>query len=422
MKSPNCIRKVLASGLFAATVGAAAIQPATADALDPPAGMTVERIVLFFRHGVRAPISGEAAVAADMKATWPTWPVAPEILTTHGRDAVRLLGGYDRALFAKQHLLPATGCPPAQDVYVWTNVVQRTIATGQAWTDGLAPGCALAVQHLSEDQNDPIFDSPTTDVPFDAKAAIASITAYTGGLDRLVQSHRAAILALEEILGCKADAQVAYCHLHNTPSTLTATPDGRGLRLTGPIDKASGTAQVFLLQYAEGFPLAEVGWGRATSERIAEIGQLHAMLFDVFDRSPYMARRTAHVMGPRIVALLEGRLGGRVSVLVGHDNNIAALTSLLNAAVTVEGYAPNDPPPGGALGFELLRERSSGEAYVRLFYQAQTPDQIRNLTPLTADHPPRLQILKPACAEGANGLCRLDALKAILTFQPNGRK
>jgi 4-phytase/acid phosphatase len=46
--------------------------------------------------------------------------------------------------------------------------------------------------------------------------------------------------------------------------------------------------------------------------------------------------------------------------------------------------------------FELRQVRSTGEYIVRVYYTAQTFDQLRNLTPLTAAAPPAtMQLLIP---------------------------
>ncbi|WP_447410573.1 hypothetical protein, partial [Clostridium perfringens] len=65
------------------------------------------------------------------------------------------------------------------------------------------------------------------------------------------------------------------------------------MALTGPIRRYSGTAQVLLLEYLEGLPMAQVGWGRATPAALKRLAVLHAALFDVYARPPYMAARVA---------------------------------------------------------------------------------------------------------------------------------
>ncbi len=376
--------------------------------LDPPRGMTVERVVMLFRHGVRAPIDGEASLDADRP--WPQWSTQPERLTPHDHAAMRRLGRFDRALFVREGLLDPQHCPMAQDLSIWTNIAERTIESGQGLAEGLAPDCAISVGHNPLDQSDPLFD-PTASAPFDAATALASIQADTGGVDHLVATHRADFKVLAAILGCPKRA--AACAICGQPSSLSPSADGRGLSLDGPIRPAAGTAQVLLLEYAEGLRLDRVGWGRATPARIAQIARLHALQLEIFYRAPYMARRWAWAMGPKIAGLLDDP-NQKIALLVGHDDNVVALTRVLGVHIRLPGYGADDPPPGSALGFEVLRDQASGRRFVRLFYQSQSLQQLRRLTPLGVARPPLVVTLHPKCAGGPEGLCPLSTVQSML--------
>jgi 4-phytase/acid phosphatase len=77
-------------------------------------------------------------------------------------------------------------------------------------------------------------------------------------------------------------------------------------------------------------------------------------------------------------------------------------------------YPADDPPPGGALGFELLKD-GRGRQFVRAFYQAQTMDQLRNLTPLTLKAPPaRVYLPIPGCTRQARELCAEAKFRSIV--------
>jgi 4-phytase/acid phosphatase len=165
------------------TVSLAALTALIA-ALPTTAAPKVERVVMIMRHGVRAPITGEVPADTRARGVWPTWPVAPEVLTLHGADMIRQVARYDR------RWLTSTGCPPAGSVRIWTNTAERTIATGRAWADGLAPGCALPVGHLDADRVDPLFEPlRARATAFDARQAVAAINRHTGGVDALTARH-----------------------------------------------------------------------------------------------------------------------------------------------------------------------------------------------------------------------------------------
>ena len=97
--------------------------------------------------------------------------------------------------------------------------------------------------------------------------------------------------------------------------------------------------------------------------------------------------------------MLEAMLHGpKLTVLVGHDTNIADLGGLLDLHWKVPSYPRDDPPPGGALGFEVLAD-ASGKQFVRAFYRSQTMDQVRELQPLSAANAPAYEYLPiPGCA------------------------
>lgn len=374
-----------------------------------PRALRLEKAVMIVRHGVRAPLDGEAPVRAATGETWPAWPVAQSRLTPHGAEGMRLLGTYFRAYYAQGGLLARTGCPAAGAIGIWTNVSARTIASGEALARGLAEGCALPAGHLPQGGIDPIFNPLEAGAsPFDGVEAVAAIDAHNGGIAALAAAHSREIAMLETVLGCRAGRTAADCRLIDTPARLAPSADGRGIDLKGPIIATSGTAQVLLLEYAEGLPMAQVGWGRADAATIERLGVLHTLLFEVHARPPYMAARQAAVLGRRMMASLERAGGPRLDMLVGHDSNVNGLAAVLDVHFKVDGYARDDAALGGALILERLRDRADGRHYVRVRYLAQTLDQLRALAPLTLDRPPASIVLRVAgCALPGADICRL---------------
>ncbi|MHA6719913.1 histidine-type phosphatase [Sphingomonas sp. RS6] len=396
---------------LAATAALAFTAPAWADsappAAPPPAPQQhIERIVLLMRHGVRTPLHGEVPAGTRTGAPWPRWQAKDEQITPHGAAALRALARADRRWFAREGLLPLQGCPAPASVRVWTNTSPRTIASGAAYAEGLAPGCALAVGHRDADEVDPLFEplnAPDND--FDARRAVESIERYTGGVDALAERHRSGLTLLEAVLGCTPPAP---CN-PDDPSALRAGADGRGIDLRGPIRTASGTAQVLMLEYLEGFAMPRVGWGRADARRLQQLGAVHGALFDVFSRPPYMAAFQAGPTAARIARDFSQSDAPVVDMLVGHDTNVAALAALLGVPVKAPGFAAGDPSPGGALAVALVR-RSDGSRAVRLWYRSQSAAAIRAASDQVVWTPLRLA----GCDEGAAHLCPLPRFLARL--------
>jgi 4-phytase/acid phosphatase len=60
----------------------------------------------------------------------------------------------------------------------------------------------------------------------------------------------------------------------------------------------------------------------------------------------------------------------------------------------------DDTPPGGALMFELWKDNVADKYSVRIFYIAQTLEQMREATPLTENNPPqRVPVFLPGCSK-----------------------
>jgi 4-phytase/acid phosphatase len=85
-----------------------------------------------------------------------------------------------------------------------------------------------------------------------------------------------------------------------------------------------------------------------------------------------------------------------VAVVISSDVYVTGLAGLLGAHWQLPGYQPDLCAPGGALVFELRQSKETGEYLVRVFYTAQSLDQLRNLTPLSLTAPPEtVQLLIP---------------------------
>ena len=404
--------------LTLALFGTAAAPAATRD--DAPAGLRVERVLLLMRHGVRPPTKDPAMPAGVAAQPWPAWPVAAGWLTPHGAAAVRLVAATDRTGFVAERLMPPTGCPQAGSVRLVADSDQRTIATAEAYRDALAPGCALAIEHRPEGERDPLFSPIAAEAPLDAVVARAAVlgAAGPGGLAAVDADARPLLARLDAIL-CAPAAE--RCGVAGQPTTLVFNDEGRP-KLTGALDRASTAAQILLLQYAEGKPRDDIGWGRAEASDITRLSRLHALEFALLARPLPLARRNMAGLAPLIRDALLAGSGPSVVLIAGHDTNLASLAGLLGVHWTVPGFAEDDPSPGGALVLERLVD-ARGRRFVRVSYRSQTLEQIRTLDPLEGRSGPVRQALRiGACGTGAGpALCPLARFAAALQVSQTPR-
>lgn len=390
------MRRWLALALLAAASPSPAAPPAPAAAR----GETVERVVLLMRHGVRPSTKFPATPAGTTAQAWPAWSTPAGDLTPHGAAAIGRLGAYDRALWVRQGLLPASGCAPAA-ISARASGASRAIRTGRAFLAALTPGCAVPLDHPASEDEDATFHPADAGLAIDGDTARAAALRHApaGGIAAEAVANADAFRVLEHVTGCcpgKACGRGASaCTAADRASHLVAVP-GDKPDLKGALSFASTAGQTILLQYLEGMPMAQVGWGRASAADIRTMLRFHPIKFRYETRPPYVAQRLAAPLARRIVDALAGR-SERITLLFGHDTNLAALGGFYDLHWTMADYPHDDIAPGGALGFELVRG-ADGARYVRAFSQAQTMAQVRALTPLTRGVAPhRAAVAIPGC-------------------------
>lgn len=388
---------------------------ASAQGLSGPAprGLTVERVVLLMRHGVRPPTKSPPMPAGTAAQDWPSWPTQPGWLTPHGGQAIERLGAWDGARLRRLGALPARGCPAAGTVKVVADSDQRTIATADNWLRGLAPACTIPNEHKPQDEPDPIFSAIETGLgSYDVAAANRQVEAAVGpgGMAALDRANAALLRRLDTIL-CGAHPR-GQCGVSAEPSGLVPATANRRPKLTGALDRASTAAQILLLEYADGRPLAEVGWGRATPADVAALAAFHALEFNILARPPAIAAANLAGITPIIREGLTGQ--AKLTMISGHDTNVANLGGLLGVHWSVPGLSRDDPAPGGAIVLEQLRD-ARGTRYVRAFYRAQTVQQIRTAAPLAPNAPYMASLALPGCrALGVAGLCTWAQFEGLL--------
>jgi 4-phytase / acid phosphatase len=374
-------------------------------------GLELKYVAIVTRHGVRSPTWDAARLDAYSAEPWPRWDVPPGYLTPHGRDLIKLMGSYYREWLAGEGLLHGAGCQDARRIYIRADKDQRTVETGRAFAESLLPDCGIEVHSQTGGRPDPLFSGIGSPDP---GRMLAAVTERLGtDPQKLVAAHRAALDKLQSILG-KAQA----------PAAMGVVLKGPSVELTGPFATGSTFSENLLLEYANGMDGAALGWGRLTPEDLEAVLEIHAIYADLMRRTPYLARARgsnllAHLLhsldqaaaGKAIPGAL-GQPGDTILLLAGHDTNLSNLSGMLGLAWKLDGYQPDDTPPGGALLFSLWRDARTAQYFLRLAYTAQSLDQMRDARPLSLSHPPESQNVRlPGCAPDA---CPWEAARRIL--------
>jgi len=391
----------------------------------------LKMVIIVTRHGVRSPTGGKTQLNQYSSQPWPEWDVAPGYLTPQGARLMTIFGGWYRASLAQQGLLEPTGCADAAHVSFYSDSDQRTVETGKSIAAGMFPGCSpqeQSEQHaLGEGTPDPLFHSLAAGVGNpDRDRAAASIAGRIGQDPVAVtEAYRTQLEALQRILTGNGHKPAKL--LLDAPARLDSGTGEHLAELKGPLFTASTITENLLLEYTDGLPMDQVGWGRVDLETLKQLLDLHSAASDLARRTPYLAQVQASNALAHILSTLQqavtgklapgalGKPGDKVIVLTGHDTNLSNIAGTLNINWLIDGRR-DDTPPGGALIFEL-RQLPDSSFQVSLHYTAQTLEQMRNVTPLSLETPPaRANVFIPGCSRaGETFPCDWKAFQQTVT-------
>lgn len=395
----------------------------------------LQMVVVLSRHGIRAPIASEMRDNLYNAQTWAAWPVAPGVLTSHGTEALRLMGTFYREHYSG--LLQNSDCAHP-DIFAIANNSQRTIASAHALLSGIAPGCDVEVHARQGRERDPLFGQSTFSAAADHEKLAAAILGRLGGrIDWWPQAYRRQLNDLQAILlnckgaGCNKDKK----KLLDSPSAVKAVNNGEIVSIETPVSIGADFAEHFLLQYTEGLPMEEVGWGRVSREQLDDLMAMNTSYHDFILQTPYFAQVAASDLAYRLNATLEQAANGKTIadalappedqfvLLAGHDSNLTWMSGLLRFSWLLPDQPRDATSPGSALVFELYRNTATRRNTVHVLFAGQTLDQMRFLTPLQGKEQPSLvPVFVPGCSEPEPGYpCDLAMFSRLVEGAIDGR-
>ncbi|WP_313049277.1 bifunctional glucose-1-phosphatase/inositol phosphatase [Atlantibacter subterraneus] len=402
---------------LAMTLASVLLIPALAQAETAPEGYQLQQVLLMSRHNLRAPLANNGSVLEQSTAQkWPQWDVPGGQLTTKGGVLEVYMGHYLREWFAQQGLVTSGECPANNRVYAYANSLQRTVATAQFFITGAFPGCDIPVHHQEKmGTMDPTFNPVITNTSPEFQQAALKAMETQRGEYQLDESYK----LLEEVTGyddspsCK---QKQVCDLTAAKDTFSAKPTEEP-GVSGPLKVGNSLVDAFTLQYYEGFPMEDVAWGQIkTDKQWSVLSKLKNGYQDTLFTSPDVARNVAAPLVKYIQkALVTEKQGPAVTVLVGHDSNIASLLTALDFKPYQLAHQYERTPIGGKIMFQRWHDSKTNRDLMKVEYVYQSSEQLRDATPLNLESPPqRVTLQLTGCPTDSDGFCPWDKFTAVL--------
>ncbi len=394
--------------LIAAAVAGIVLLASNAQAQTVPEGYQLQQVLMMSRHNLRAPLANNGSVLEQSTPNkWPEWDVPGGQLTTKGGVLEVYMGHYMREWLAEQGMVKSGECPPPYTVYAYANSLQRTVATAQFFITGAFPGCDIPVHHQEKmGTMDPTFNPVITDdsAAF-SEQAVAAMEKELSKL-QLTDSYQLLekIVNYKDSPACKEKQQCSLVDGKNTFSAKYQQEPG----VSGPLKVGNSLVDAFTLQYYEGFPMDQVAWGEIKSDQQWKVlSKLKNGYQDSLFTSPEVARNVAKPLVSYIdKALVTDRTSApKITVLVGHDSNIASLLTALD----FKPYQLHDQnertPIGGKIVFQRWHDSKANRDLMKIEYVYQSAEQLRNADALTLQAPAqRVTLELSGCPIDANGL------------------
>ena len=392
----------------------AAAQTLANQATDPT---VLKQMIVYGRHSVRSSAIPDSVLATLASQPYPAFSVPTGYLTPHGAQAEILLGSYFRSYLLSEGLLTGNDSVDAQSAYFRANSIQRSNVTAASLATGLLPNATVPVYSYPLGQIDPVFDPIDAGIAtLDTQRAVREVSGIFNG-SALPAALSGEYSLIRSVLfnypnGTQppptAPANLTDGTALPIPLTAAGSPEFGSVIDVGGLDTVSQATDPFVMQYTDGMPLPNVAWGQLSLSQLSQQTRIETEGFAIELNSPYLiqvqgSNAAAHILRSLRQAVTGKPVPGafsapgtRLVVAISSDGFVVALANLLHVHWLLPGYQQDFAAPGGALVFELRQVRSTGEYIVRIYYTAQTFDQLRNLTPLTADQPPAtMQLLIP---------------------------
>ncbi len=423
----------------------AVVQPAAEQRVDDT---QAKQIIIFGRHAVRSPVLPDSALNLFSAQPYPAFPDVPTgpppagmaVVTPNGATDETILGSYLHLWLKQEGLLTGNDSADAKFVYFRANNTPLITITAQAFWTGMLPAAGPPNVNVVSTGSDPLFDPLGAGVALlNYQMAVAAVNGRLGSNPQALATAYAPELALTRsvLLGYPASqipARPAPANVTDVtdftayPITVAAGSTTAPVKLGG-LELVAAAIDPFVMEYTDGLPMADVGWGQLTSGGVSQIFRLYDLLLDLEYRTPYLAQvQSSNVASHIVRSLVQTATGNampgalaapstKVVVLIASNTNISGLAGLLNLDWLLPSYQPDVSALSGVLMFELRQSQGTGEYIVRTSYVAQTMDQLRNQTALTLDAPPAsAPVFVPGCSiDNATFDCPLEKFVRVAT-------
>ncbi len=375
----------------------------------------LEQAVILSRHNIRSPLSGgDSLLGTITPHEWFGWSSDPSELSLRGGALETEFGQYFRKWFEKEGLFPKNYHPDENEVRIYSNSKQRTIATARYFSAGLLPTADTQVEyHMEFDKMDPVFTPQftfvTDEYAADVKTQINGL--FNDKIAALADNYK----LLTDVIDLKDSEKFRKGEIteFRTDDTEIVVNNYAEPGMTGSLKTACSVSDALVLQYYEESDSEKAAFGHKLSDddwkKISRIKDLYG---DVLMTAPLVSVNIAHPLLQEIKSELNTD-GRKFTFLCGHDSNVGSVLAALEAEEYTLPYSVESKTPIGVKLMFCKWRSQDGKEYMTAELVYQTTEQLRALTLLSDNvQPARFSLSFDGLAKNEDGLYACDDIIA----------
>lgn len=355
-------------------------------------GYHLSQTVILSRHNIRSPLSAKGSLLERMTPhSWHEWSSGTSELTLKGGVLETEMGQYFRKWFEKEELFPLNYRPAENEVRIYANAKQRTIATSNYFSSGLLPSFDVDIEvHAPYDAMDPTFNPQLTFVSpsYNAAAEEQIRSLFQADIDGLEDNY--------ELMRNVIDFHDSEAYKNKevgdfkTDDLALIFESGKEPAMGGSLKTACTVSDALTLQYYEEPDTKKAGFGHDLSFRQwKELSEIKDVYGDVLFSAPLVSYNVAHPLLEEIKGELNNE-ERKFTFLCGHDSNIASvLASLEVGEYELPSAIEGKTPIGSKVVFNSYSD-VNGEDYYGINLVYQSVSQLRNNSMLDLANPPMI--------------------------------
>lgn len=352
-------------------------------------GYELEEVVVLSRHNIRSPLSSKDSVLG--KATpyeWFEWSSSPSELSERGGAAETVMGQYFRKWLEEEGLFTENYQPAENEVRIYSNSKQRTIATSNYFKTGLLPTADVDVEwHMEFDTMDPVFTPQLTFVSDEYNAAVTEqvFELFSDDIKNLADNYE----LIADIIDLKDSEAYADGTLtgFSTDDLELVLEENKEPGMKGSLKTGCSISDALVLQYYEQPDDNLAAFGHQMSyDDWCSVSAVKDLYGDVLFTAPLVAPNVAHPLLKEIKSELNTE-GRKFTFLCGHDSNVGSVL----AALGVEDYRlPDTIEAKTPIGCKIVfcKWKKDGSEFISCNLVYQSSEQLRNMSLLDLNNTP----------------------------------